>query len=81
MCQLVSHLWLDRDVLLMGFNRDLAMYAAVTPMPMLSLRSAPEALNALAASSIVMDWLGDAERTYTTAMGGGGGGGGGGKAP
>ena len=70
MCLLVSNMWLNKEIALISFDRDLVHYAMSAPVSELALRSAPESIRALAAASVNVDWLMDAQRLHDLYVGG-----------
>ena len=82
LCHLVGHLWLNREVSVVGFGRDLVTYSLSAPLSELAVRAGNETLCLIAAQSIETDWLYDAQSLYASSLGppakGAGGGSGGG---
>ena len=77
MCHLVGHMWLNKEIESVSFDADLVRYALTAPIGELAVRSAPGALRTVAAVSVNVDWLRDAEALHSASLGKGLGGGGG----
>jgi hypothetical protein len=75
LCILVSNLWLNKEINLVAFDRDVVNYALSAPINDLAIRSAPEALMMLVSTSIDQDWLREATMLHEAEVAKKGGGG------
>jgi hypothetical protein len=69
LCALAQTMWLSQEIESIGSDRDLIDYAIRAPIAELGIRTAPQALQRLASSSIVHEWLSEAVTLHTAYTG------------
>ena len=70
LCLVVSNMWLDQEISLVGFDKDIVLYGVSTAVTELTVRTSNANLARVASSSLSLDWLSDAVQLHVASLGG-----------